>query len=181
MAETSGLSASLEDYLEAIYHIVGQKRAARAKDIVQRMGVHNSSVTQALRALSERGLINYAPYDIITLTAAGHKVANSVVRRHRTLMDFLVKILALDEETAEDVACKMEHAISAEIHQRLADFLVFMESCPLTEVAWREPCGFVCMRCEAENKAGDCEVEVCRYREVVLAGKVGKSGNSPDS
>jgi len=181
MSKTRGLSASLEDYLEAIYHIVGQKRAARAKDIVQRMGVHNSSVTQALRALSERGLINYAPYDIITLTAAGHKVANNVVRRHQTLMDFLVKILALDEGTAEDVACKMEHAISADIQQRLADFLVFMESCPLTEVEWREPWGFMCMRCEAETAAGDCEVETCRFRDAVLAGREDSRGHSPDS
>ena len=46
------LSASLEDYLEAIYHTVVAKGAARAKDIVLRMGVHNSSVTQALRSLA---------------------------------------------------------------------------------------------------------------------------------
>jgi len=161
MTPIKPLSASLEDYLEAIYHICNQKRAARAKDIVLRMGVHNSSVTQALRALSERGYINYAPYDIITLTAAGHKVASNVVRRHKTLRDFLVQVLALDEGTAQEAACKMEHAVSADILQRLVEFLEFMDSCPLTEVRWKETVGFYCGNCEPESDAVECQSEVC--------------------
>ena len=68
------VSASLEDYLEAIYHTVEAKGAARAKDIVMRLGVHNSSVTQALRSLSEKELINYAPYDVITLTDKARRI-----------------------------------------------------------------------------------------------------------
>ena len=172
MATTKQLSASLEDYLEAIYHIVGQKRASRAKDIVQRMGVHNSSVTQALRALSERGLINYAPYDIVTLTAAGHKVASNVVRRHKTLRDFLVKVLALDEETSQEAACKMEHAVSSDIIQRLVDFLEFMESCPLTEVKWKETVGFYCGNCDPQTDATRCESQICGLKQTVSAGEV---------
>jgi DtxR family transcriptional regulator, Mn-dependent transcriptional regulator len=77
------LSASLEDYLEAIFHVIEDKQAARAKDIVERLGVHNSSVTQALRALSERGLVNYAPYDLVTLTEAGRTAAAEVVEKHQ--------------------------------------------------------------------------------------------------
>ena len=65
------LSASLEDYLKAIFRIVAVKQAARAKDISARLSVSNSSVTGALRTLADRGLINYAPYDLITLTPLG--------------------------------------------------------------------------------------------------------------
>ena len=54
------LSASLEDYLKAIFRIVAVKQAARAKDISARLNVSNSSVTGALRTLADRGLINYA-------------------------------------------------------------------------------------------------------------------------
>ena len=79
------LSESLEDYLEAIFHIESKKQAARAKDIAQRLNVKNSSVTGALHSLSEKGLINYAPYDLITLTPKGKTVANGVVRRHEAL------------------------------------------------------------------------------------------------
>ncbi len=61
MAETQQLSASLEDYIETIYHIITEKQVARGKDISARLSVSGASVTEALRALSRRGLINYAP------------------------------------------------------------------------------------------------------------------------
>ena len=59
--------------------------------------MNKSSVIGALRSLSEKGLVNYAPYDLITLTAEGEQVAKEVVRRHETLKDFFMKILLLDE------------------------------------------------------------------------------------
>lgn len=124
------LSASMEDYLEAIYHIVTAKQAARAKDIAKRLEVNNSSVTGALRTLSEKGFINYAPYDVITLTPKGHKHAEDVVRRHEALMDFFTKVLCVDKSEASDAACKMEHAVSRTILDRLIRFVEFIEICP---------------------------------------------------
>ena len=70
------LSKSLEDYLEVIYHIVVVEQAAKAKDIAQKMQVKASSVTGALRQLAERDLVNYTPYDQITLTRKGMEVAS---------------------------------------------------------------------------------------------------------
>ncbi|MDJ0856852.1 MAG: metal-dependent transcriptional regulator [Desulfobacterales bacterium] len=130
MATTEALTASMEDYLEAIYHIVRKKQAARAKDIARRLEVNNSSVTGALRTLSEKGFINYAPYDVITLTPKGHKHAEDVVRRHEALMDFFTKVLCVDAEEASDAACKMEHALSRTILDRLIRFVEFLEICP---------------------------------------------------
>ena len=124
------LSASLENYLEAIYHIEHDKKAARAKDIAERMEVNNSSVTGALRALGEKGLVNYAPYDLVTLTPDGHRAALDVVRRHEGIREFFVKILAVDEAEANEAACRMEHCISPEILERFAKFVEFVEDCP---------------------------------------------------
>lgn len=124
------LSSSLEDYLEAIFHIVAQKQAARGKDIAQRLGVNNSSVTGALRVLGEKGLINYAPYDIITLTAEGKRVSKDIIRRHEALHDFFVKVLSVDGELADRAACDMEHALPPEILGRLTQFLKFIERGP---------------------------------------------------
>lgn len=124
------LSASLEDYLEAIYHIVRGKQAARVKDISQRLGVKNSSVTGALRVLAGKGLINYAPYDVITLTAEGKTISEGVVRRHEVLRDFFVKVLSLELELVDKAACSMEHALPAEILVRLTQFVKFVESRP---------------------------------------------------
>jgi DtxR family Mn-dependent transcriptional regulator len=90
------LSSNMEDYLEAIFHISQEKQAARAKDIADRVMVNKSSVTGALRSLSEKGLVNYAPYDIITLTAKGKRLAEEIVRRHAALKDFFIKVLLID-------------------------------------------------------------------------------------
>jgi DtxR family Mn-dependent transcriptional regulator len=130
MAASAKLTASMEDYLEAIYHIVRKKQAARAKDIAGRLKVNNSSVTGALRTLSNKGFINYAPYDVITLTPKGHQHAEDVVRRHEALMDFFTKVLCVDEAEASDAACKMEHSVSRTILNRLIRFVEFLEICP---------------------------------------------------
>ncbi len=90
MAKTGKLSASLEDYLEAIFWIAESKGAARAKDIAERLCVKASSVTGALQALKEKKYVNYAPYDVITLTSKGMEVAKKVVRRHQILSDFFI-------------------------------------------------------------------------------------------
>lgn len=136
MAVQPELSASLEDYLEAIYHVVAQKQAARAKDIVARLGVHNSSVTQALRSLSDKGLINYAPYDVITLTEAGETAAAGVVERHQALRSFLVEVLGLDTGQAEKDACKLEHDISPVLLERLCLLMDYRHRHPDTVVSW---------------------------------------------
>ena len=60
-ANNNDLSASLEDYLEAIFNIASQSKIARSKDIAKMLGVSKSSVTGALRALKEKGLANYEP------------------------------------------------------------------------------------------------------------------------
>lgn len=144
MNTTEPLSDSLEDYLEAIYHIVAQKQAARAKDIAGRMNVNNSSVTGALRSLADKGLINYAPYDVITLTHKGKKAADSVVRRHRVLCDFFTKVLAIGQEEAETAACKMEHGVSRIILERFIQFVEFVETCPQIDIQWTQKNGYEC-------------------------------------
>ena len=136
MAHRAALSSNMEDYLEAIFHISSEKQAARAKDIADRLKVNKSSVTGALRSLSEKGYVNYAPYDIITLTDKGKILAEDVVRRHETLKDFFIKILLLEEEDAEEASCKIEHAISDKILDRIINFVEFMEICPRGGQEW---------------------------------------------
>ena len=132
------LSASLEDYLEAIFHIVARKQAARAKDIAERVGVNRSSVTGALHALSDRGLVNYAPYDVVTLTEPGRLAAADVVRRHEVLRDFLERVLGVEAGQAEQAACRMEHAAPRDVIERLVAFADFVETCPRAGADWTE-------------------------------------------
>src|SRR5690606_25206423 len=137
-------SASLEDYLEAIYHTVEAKGAARAKDIVMRLGVHNSSVTQALKSLAEKELVNYAPYDTITLTPSGEVIAKDVVKRHVTLRKFLGTVLRLPPQEADEGACRMEHCISQPILDRIVKFVDYFEQCPANDIRWDPAAGYFC-------------------------------------
>jgi len=148
------LSSSLEDYIEAIYHLVREKKVARAKDISTRLNVQNASVTNALHALSDRSLINYEPYEFITLTAEGKDVAKDIVRRHETLKDFFEKVLGIDKEIADEDACKMEHSISYVVMERLVKFIEFTKECPRAGSRWIERFGYFCEKFES---FGQCE------------------------
>jgi DtxR family Mn-dependent transcriptional regulator len=130
MIKRAKLSASLEDYIEAIYHIVEEKLVARSKDIATRLGVSRASVTEALRALSQKELINYAPYEAITLTEKGKKEAEDVIFRHNALKRFFIEVLSIDNETAEEGACRIEHAAPPEIISRMINFIEFLHVCP---------------------------------------------------
>ena len=124
------VSASLEDYLESIYHIEASNGAARAKDIAMAMDVKNASVTQALRSLAEKNLVNYAPYEVITLTKLGKQIALDVVRRHEILEKFLSQVLGLPHSEADENACRMEHVVDKEILLRMQQFMAFLQKCP---------------------------------------------------
>lgn len=77
------ISASLEDYLEAIYKIIEEKHGVKAIEISRRLGVGRSSVTEALKTLAEKKLVNYGRYDVISLTKEGEKVAEQIILKHR--------------------------------------------------------------------------------------------------
>lgn len=136
MTEARPLSASLEDYLEAIFRIASEKGVARAKDIADFLNVKGGSVTGALQALSKDDYINYAPYEVITLTDKGTDEAKKIIRKHEILKDFFTDILGAREDLAEDGACKMEHMIPDELVERLISFTEFIQACPRCGNDW---------------------------------------------
>ncbi len=120
------LSASLEDYLEAIFNLAGESNVAHSKDIAELLDVSRSSVTGALRILKKKGLANYRPYDSVTLTGAGRAAAAEVVQKHNILKSFLVNILGVDVDIAQRAACKAEHTLGPEVIARLLCFIEFV-------------------------------------------------------
>jgi DtxR family transcriptional regulator, Mn-dependent transcriptional regulator len=154
MSSTDSLTASLEDYLEAVFLIITEKQAVRPKDIAKKLKVSNASVTGALRSLADKALINYAPYDVITMTPAGKTIAKDVVRRHEVLRDFFMKVLAVDTPDADEAACRMEHSIPKVILERFISFAEFVEVCPRGGAKWIA--GFGC-HCDREIAPDNCE------------------------
>jgi DtxR family Mn-dependent transcriptional regulator len=125
-ARRNDLSASLEDYLEAIYNLTGLSRVARSKDIAEVLGVSKASVTGALRLLKKKGLANYKPYDFVTLTENGRAAAAEIARKHNILKSFLSSVLGVDADTAQRAACKAEHTLGPKVIARLLDFIEFV-------------------------------------------------------
>lgn len=130
MSKRTQLSASLEDYIEAIYNIVAEKQKARSKDIAANLNVSGASVTEALRSLAKKKLINYAPYEAITLTSKGRKAAEDVVHRHNALKQFFIDVLGVKHDIAEQGACRVEHTAPQEIIDQMIRFINYLETCP---------------------------------------------------
>jgi len=151
------LTASQEDYLEAIYHISAEKMASRAKDISKYLDVRASSVTGALRTLSKMGLVNYAPYDLITLTGDGRVVAEDIVQRHEALEKFLVNVLGVESKEADEAACKMEHAVPRPIIDRLVKYSEYVEKCPKVGITWGSGFGYYCEHGSMEKECRGCD------------------------
>jgi DtxR family Mn-dependent transcriptional regulator len=147
---THELSASLEDYLETIFFLSREDGKARPKDIAERMHVRAASVTGALKALAEKGLVNYAPYASATLTDEGREVAGKIAVKHEALLHFFTQVLGLERDEAEEFACSMEHTIPDHILQRLVRFAEYTEKCPSFNASWQESAE--AYFCKAQNR-----------------------------
>lgn len=109
------LSSSLEDYLETIYNFIETNQKVRAVDIARELNVSRASVTEALKKLAEKELINYARYDVISMTTEGEKQALQVIEKHNTLQYFFEIMMGLESKEATETACKIEHIISQNV------------------------------------------------------------------
>ena len=167
MENNSGLSESLEDYLEVILDLERTHKVARAKDIAQRLDIRRGSVTGALKTLEKKGLVNYEPYSYITLTPKGNRVARKITRRHDALKDFLHQVLQVEEETADATACRMEHVIDEKTMERLMCFFDYINTCPRTGTEWLEKFMHYCSSEQNEKKECDRCLSDCmaRYRK----------------
>lgn len=123
--ETKKITASLEDYLEAIYNIIEEKQGVKAVEISRKLNVKRSSVTEALKNLADKKLVNYGRYEVISLTPQGINVAKKVSERHKTLYNFFEKVLGIKSDEAQENACKIEHVISENVLKRMAAFTEF--------------------------------------------------------
>ena len=104
---------SLEDYLETILMLYKSTGQVRSIDIANEMNFTKPSVSIAMKNLREKGYITMADNGYITLTESGKERAESVLERHTILADLLISI-GVNEETAREDACKLEHDLSEE-------------------------------------------------------------------
>ncbi|MBR5558935.1 MAG: metal-dependent transcriptional regulator [Oscillospiraceae bacterium] len=112
------IQKSAQDYLETMLMLQQSKGYIRSIDVAEQLGVTKPSVSYATKRLRENGYITMDSDGLISLTKAGMEIAQTMFERHTVLTEFLIR-LGVDEETAREDACKMEHDISQQTFDAL--------------------------------------------------------------
>ena len=120
------MTLSEEDYIKAIYHLgKGDKQLVATNAIAEQMDTKPSSVTDMIKKLSEKGLVNYRKYQGVQLTGYGKSIALSIIRKHRLWEVFLVDTLDFAWDEVHEVAEQLEHIKSEKLINKLDTFLGF--------------------------------------------------------
>jgi Mn-dependent DtxR family transcriptional regulator len=112
------LHSSGEMYLETIRILEGKLDGIHALDISKHMGYSKPSVSRALKRLTLDGYVKIDETDHVTLTLAGREIAEKIYERH-TILTGMLRALGVDEKTAAEDACEIEHVISDETFEAI--------------------------------------------------------------
>ena len=139
------LTEKMEEYLEALFKLSCDEGTLTPTRLSEYLGVTPPTVLDMLRRMESEGLVRYANVGAgksgrgrgegrarraISLTTKGQRAARTLVRRHRLSERFLTDVLGLDWESAHREACKLEHVLSPEVEEKLAEMLGNPETCP---------------------------------------------------
>ena len=116
------IKESAENYLESILIIKNRKGHVRSIDIANELAVSKPSVSVAMKNFREEGYISIDNDGGITLTEKGMAVAERIYERHRAIASLLIS-LGVDEETAYEDSCKIEHDISEKTFEKIKEHL----------------------------------------------------------
>lgn len=125
--ELEDLSLPQQNYMETIAEFVRQEGHARTTDVAHRLGVSLPSASEAVKRLADMGLVRRESRFQILLTGKGKRVADSLDQRHRALKRFMVDVMAMREEKADAVACRVEHCVDGEFAERICRVAEFLE------------------------------------------------------
>lgn len=119
-----------ENYLKIIYHLAEKTINVQTNAIAEQMQTKPASVTDMIKKLADKGLVDYVKYQGVTLTETGKNTAIDIVRKHRLWEVFLVDKLNFKWDEVHDVAEELEHIRSTELIERLDEFLGFPKADP---------------------------------------------------
>jgi DtxR family Mn-dependent transcriptional regulator len=123
-------TASVQDYLAAIYDLAGSGKPVIGARLAKHMGVSAPTVTEAIQRLTRSGYVRVGRGKSLALTPRGREIAEVMARRHRLLERWLTDTLGLDWTDAHEEAHRLEHALSPRVEERLAEMLGMPSTCP---------------------------------------------------
>jgi len=130
MAGHTHFDESTEEYLEAVYRLDREGPGVTTSGLAAELGVAPASVSGMLKKLADQGYLEYVARGEAKLTERGLGVAVRVMRRHRLAECLLTDILGMPWDQVHDEACKLEHAISTAVEERLIAVLGDPKVCP---------------------------------------------------
>ena len=121
------LSLTEEDYLKAIFYLSDYdfEKGVSTNDIAKRIEISAASVSDMMKKLSQKKMINYVKYKGVTLTEEGKQYAIDIIRKHRLWETFLVEKLKFSWDEVHEIAEQLEHIQSIKLTNRLDEFLDF--------------------------------------------------------
>jgi len=119
----------MEDHIEIIYSLIEQKGYARVSDIAEALSVLPSSVTKMVQKLDKDGYLIYERYRGLVLTPRGQKLGKRLLERHSLLEQFL-RLIGVDEERIYGDVEGIEHHLSWNSIDRIADLVQLLEESP---------------------------------------------------
>ena len=117
------LTAAMEDYLKAIFEVLEHQKRATTSAIAERLQIAPASVTAMIKRLSRLKMITYEPYQGVRFSKVGEKAALEIVRHHRLLELYLSEALGVPWERVHEEAEKLEHVLSEDLEDRIANSL----------------------------------------------------------
>lgn len=119
----------IEEYLESIYKLQQVQHPVSTSRLAEHLKLSPPSVSEMVKKLASKGLVSHTEKGVC-LTEEGNSIAKRVIRRHRLSERLLTDILGLKWDEVHDEACRLEHAISPEIEERIAESLGNPRTCP---------------------------------------------------
>ena len=115
------LSESQEDYVKQIFLLGEGRGSVGTQALARRLEVRPASVTEMVQRLAQLGLVDHAPYRGVRLTEKGRRIALEMLRHHRLLETFLVRVLGYGWDEVHEEAERLEHVISERFEARIAE------------------------------------------------------------
>ncbi len=122
-------TSRIEEYLESIYKLQQEQHPVSTSRLAEHLKLSQPSVSEMVKKLAHKGLVNQIEKGVC-LTDEGSRIAKKVIRRHRLSERLLTDILGFKWDEVHDEACRLEHAISPEIEDRIAESLGNPKTCP---------------------------------------------------
>lgn len=124
------MSPAIQDYVKAIYFLTASAEAVSTNVLARRLGTSQPAVSKMLKLLARRGWVSHNPYRGASLTETGTAAALEVIRHHRLLECYLSEHLGFAPDEVHSQAEVLEHHISEQLEDRIAELLGHPETCP---------------------------------------------------